>query len=605
MPTRSRRACRATRSESRSRTAASSRTSSARTARRSLSTRPSRTSTSPFATGAGANRARVQVADNSPFVVGETVVISATGATTQEATIAEKQGAKTLVLEAAVPGTDDFAERVGPLDRPAARPEGDPGRPPDWIPGSGRGLPHGATVRIDDGAAIRTCRTVDSTASSGTSGGSCSPMALKRTYDLDASHPTVASLEFDLVVRAAQEPRAPFPRLSMHPDHPNYWGSAVDLRLGQLREPDQPPAQPDPDPRPKVEHEEPDRAAPTTTGQGVVGPRDARRATRLEARRRGRGRHRLRSRARRRRDARRVIVDTASRRARFAILDSVPKIDPTKIVSDQADKVRSDERASPRSTTRGSGWLNPRTGRTEYWPPSGHVAGLYARTDTRAGVHAAPANTRTRRARARDAAQRPRAGPTEPARAVNVLRDLPGRGPARSSGAHGRPGSRTSTGSTSASVDSSSFSRSRSSRTSAGRSFSRTTSTLWQQLRRVISDFLTTVWQDGALFGATAKEAFYVRIDEALNPESERALGRLHIEIGVAPDLSRRSSSSSGSGSGRAARRSPRRRKGASMHGPDRRTARPATPTSTSSSRSTGSRGRPSTSAAASTRRST
>jgi uncharacterized protein len=58
---------------------------------------------------------------------------------------------------------------------------------------------------------------------------------------------------------------------------------------------------------------------------------------------------------------------------------------------------------------------------------------------------------------------------------------------------------------------------------------------LWQRLRRVITDFLTKVWRDGALFGATAKEAFYVRIDEVINPESERALGRLHIEIGVAP----------------------------------------------------------------------
>jgi phage tail sheath protein FI len=37
------------------------------------------------------------------------------------------------------------------------------------------------------------------------------------------------------------------------------------------------------------------------------------------------------------------------------------------------------------------------------------------------------------------------------------------------------------------------------------------------------------------LFGATAEDAFYVRIDEVLNPFSEQALGRLHIEIGVRP----------------------------------------------------------------------
>jgi hypothetical protein len=58
---------------------------------------------------------------------------------------------------------------------------------------------------------------------------------------------------------------------------------------------------------------------------------------------------------------------------------------------------------------------------------------------------------------------------------------------------------------------------------------------LWQQLKRSIADFLTRVWRDGALFGATADQAFYVRIDDVLNPFSEQALGRLHIEIGVRP----------------------------------------------------------------------
>jgi hypothetical protein len=58
---------------------------------------------------------------------------------------------------------------------------------------------------------------------------------------------------------------------------------------------------------------------------------------------------------------------------------------------------------------------------------------------------------------------------------------------------------------------------------------------LWQKLKRTITDFLTRVWRDGALFGAKAEEAFYVRIDEALNPFSEQQLGRLNIEIGLRP----------------------------------------------------------------------
>ena len=42
-------------------------------------------------------------------------------------------------------------------------------------------------------------------------------------------------------------------------------------------------------------------------------------------------------------------------------------------------------------------------------------------------------------------------------------------------------------------------------------------------------------WRDGALFGARPEDAFYVRIDEVLTPDSERALGRLHLEIGIRP----------------------------------------------------------------------
>jgi phage tail sheath protein FI len=58
---------------------------------------------------------------------------------------------------------------------------------------------------------------------------------------------------------------------------------------------------------------------------------------------------------------------------------------------------------------------------------------------------------------------------------------------------------------------------------------------LWQKLKRTITDFLTRIWRDGGLFGAKPEEAFYVRIDETLNPFSEQALGRLNIEIGLRP----------------------------------------------------------------------
>ena len=58
---------------------------------------------------------------------------------------------------------------------------------------------------------------------------------------------------------------------------------------------------------------------------------------------------------------------------------------------------------------------------------------------------------------------------------------------------------------------------------------------LWKRLELSISEFLTRVWQSGALFGATADQAFYVKIDEELNPKDVQALGQVFGEIGVAP----------------------------------------------------------------------
>jgi phage tail sheath protein FI len=58
---------------------------------------------------------------------------------------------------------------------------------------------------------------------------------------------------------------------------------------------------------------------------------------------------------------------------------------------------------------------------------------------------------------------------------------------------------------------------------------------LWQSLKRTIGAFLDRVWRDGGLMGLKREQAYQVRIDEGLNPPDEIALGRLHIEIKVAP----------------------------------------------------------------------
>jgi phage tail sheath protein FI len=57
---------------------------------------------------------------------------------------------------------------------------------------------------------------------------------------------------------------------------------------------------------------------------------------------------------------------------------------------------------------------------------------------------------------------------------------------------------------------------------------------LWQRITRAVTAFLTNVWRDGALFGTTPEEAFYVKCDETTNPPEVRELGQVITEIGVA-----------------------------------------------------------------------
>jgi uncharacterized protein len=58
---------------------------------------------------------------------------------------------------------------------------------------------------------------------------------------------------------------------------------------------------------------------------------------------------------------------------------------------------------------------------------------------------------------------------------------------------------------------------------------------LWARVTRTISNFLERLWQQGALFGSTPKEAFYVKCDRSLNTPETVMLGRLYIEVGVSP----------------------------------------------------------------------
>lgn len=58
---------------------------------------------------------------------------------------------------------------------------------------------------------------------------------------------------------------------------------------------------------------------------------------------------------------------------------------------------------------------------------------------------------------------------------------------------------------------------------------------LWARVRQSVSDFLADTWRSGALMGTKPSEAFYVHCDRTTMSQSDLENGRLIIEVGIAP----------------------------------------------------------------------
>jgi uncharacterized protein len=58
---------------------------------------------------------------------------------------------------------------------------------------------------------------------------------------------------------------------------------------------------------------------------------------------------------------------------------------------------------------------------------------------------------------------------------------------------------------------------------------------LWEGVNRTLTGFLTGLWRSGALFGASPDQAFYVKCDAETNPPESIDEGRLIVEVGLAP----------------------------------------------------------------------
>jgi phage tail sheath protein FI len=176
--------------------------------------------------------------------------------------------------------------------------------------------------------------------------------------------------------------------------------------------------------------------------------------------------------------------------------------------------------------------VDPIGGQEMTTPPSGFVAGIYARTDVERGVHKSPANEVVRLAvgfeQLLNKAQQDVLNPE----GVNCLRFFEGRG-LRVWGA------RTATSDPEwryvavrrfftfleHSID----------KGTQWAVFEPNGSVLWSRVRRTIEDFLADQWRSGHLMGDKPDEAYFVRCDRSTMTQSDFDNGRLVCLIGVAP----------------------------------------------------------------------
>ncbi|MFF3938467.1 phage tail sheath subtilisin-like domain-containing protein [Streptomyces phaeofaciens] len=176
--------------------------------------------------------------------------------------------------------------------------------------------------------------------------------------------------------------------------------------------------------------------------------------------------------------------------------------------------------------------FDPAAGQARLIPPSGHVAGVWARNDFERGVHKAPANEVIRGAVDLEIQiTRGEQDLLNPI-GVNCIRAFPGRG-IRVWGAR-----------TLASDPAWRYLNVRRYFNYLEESiligtqwvvFEPNDHALWARIRRNVSAFLVNEWRAGALFGARPEEAFYVKCDEETNPAESVDVGRVVCEIGIAP----------------------------------------------------------------------
>jgi uncharacterized protein len=216
---------------------------------------------------------------------------------------------------------------------------------------------------------------------------------------------------------------------------------------------------------------------------------------------------------------------------RVAILDAPPGLKAQQVLDWRREQTGYDSKYAALYWP----WVkvfDPARGENVFTPPSGLMAGIWGRNDDTRGVHKAPANEVVRGAIALETnitkAEHDLLNPA----GINCIRAFPGRG-VRVWGAR-----------TVSSDPAWRYLNVRRLFNYIEESILEGTQwvvfepndlDLWQRIRRTITAFLLRVWRDGALFGATPEEAFYVKCDSETNPPEMVDAGYVVCEIGIAP----------------------------------------------------------------------
>lgn len=213
---------------------------------------------------------------------------------------------------------------------------------------------------------------------------------------------------------------------------------------------------------------------------------------------------------------------------RFAILDAPP----TKAVEDVRKWRR---RLSSSYAALYYPWIAiDAPGAPVICPPSGHVAGIFARCDLQEGVHKAPANEVITGAVGLMLNMSEDHLGLLNADGINAVRGFPGRG-IRIWGAR-----------TTSDDPDWKYVNVRRTFIMLRRSLEEGTQWVvfepneprtWERLSQSLDEFLKKLWADGYFAGATPEDSYFVRCDANTNPRDAREAGQLTVEIGVAPAI--------------------------------------------------------------------